>query len=106
MVRKRFRNQIQGEINIFWLVISSDIDGCDRKMHLISFKDLFEIFSKSIQVEERMLLFYLILVENESFRVYVLSRTDQETIVSLNYAVEALGIKYSKFVIMFSICLY
>lgn len=75
-------------------------------MHLISFKDLFEIFSKSIQVEERMLLFYLILVENESFRVYVLSRTDQETIVSLNYAVEALGIKYSKFVIMFSICLY
>ncbi|KAI8645737.1 Dyggve-Melchior-Clausen syndrome protein-domain-containing protein [Parasitella parasitica] len=62
------------------LVVSSDIDGCDRKMHLISFKELFEIFSKSIQVEERMLLFYLILVENESFRVYVLSRTDQETI--------------------------
>ncbi|CAO3654552.1 unnamed protein product [Mucor fragilis] len=61
-------------------VISSDIDGCDRKMHLISFKDLFEIFSTSIQVEERMLLFYLILVENEAFRVYVLSRTDQETI--------------------------
>ncbi|CEP19899.1 hypothetical protein [Parasitella parasitica] len=61
-------------------VVSSDVDGCDRKMHLISFKDLFEIFSKSIQVEERMLLFYLILVENESFRVYVLSRTDQETI--------------------------
>ncbi|KAF1802275.1 Dyggve-Melchior-Clausen syndrome protein-domain-containing protein [Mucor lusitanicus] len=61
-------------------VISSDIDGCDRKMHLISFKDLFEIFTTSIQVEERMLLFYLILVENEAFRVYVLSRTDQETI--------------------------
>ncbi|KAK4515030.1 uncharacterized protein ATC70_002639 [Mucor velutinosus] len=61
-------------------VISSDIDGCDRKMHLISFKGLFEIFSTSIQVEERMLLFYLILVENEAFRVYVLSRTDQETI--------------------------
>lgn len=61
-------------------VLSSDIDGCDRKMHLISFKDLFEIFSKSLQIEERMLLFYLILVENESFRVYVLSRTDQETI--------------------------
>ncbi|KAL7330192.1 hypothetical protein PS15p_205168 [Mucor circinelloides] len=61
-------------------VISSDIDGCDRKMHLISFKDLFEIFSTSIQVEERMLLFYLILVENEPFRMYVLSRTDQETI--------------------------
>ncbi|KAG2211292.1 hypothetical protein INT47_006412 [Mucor saturninus] len=61
-------------------VLSSDVDGCDRKMHLISFKDLFEIFSKSLHVEERMLLFYLILVENESFRVYVLSRTDQETI--------------------------
>ncbi|CAO3606673.1 unnamed protein product [Mucor hiemalis] len=61
-------------------VLSSDIDGCDRKMHLISFKDLFEIFSKSLHIEERMLLFYLILLENESFRVYVLSRTDQETI--------------------------
>jgi hypothetical protein len=67
------------------LVLSSDIDGRDRKMHLISFKDLFEIFSKSLGVEERMLLFYLILVENESFRVYVLSRTDQETIVSSLY---------------------
>ncbi|KAI9346649.1 Dymeclin [Pilaira anomala] len=61
-------------------VLSSDVDGCDRKMHLISFKDLFEIFIKSLHVEERMLLFYFILVENESFRVYVLSRTDQETI--------------------------
>jgi hypothetical protein len=29
-----------------------------------------------------MLLFYLFLVENESFRVYVLSRSDPETIVS------------------------
>lgn len=64
------------------IVLSSDVDGCDRKMHLISFKDLFEIFIKSLHVEERMLLFYFILVENESFRVYVLSRTDQETIVS------------------------
>jgi hypothetical protein len=64
------------------IVISSDVDGCDRKMHLISFKALFEIFSKSLHIEERMLLFYLILEENESFRVYVLSRTDQETIVS------------------------
>lgn len=70
-------------INFLFLVLSSDVDGCDRKMHLISFKDLFEIFSKSLHVEERMLLFYLILVENESFRVYVLSRTDQETIVSV-----------------------
>ncbi|KAI8878773.1 hypothetical protein K501DRAFT_195071 [Backusella circina FSU 941] len=61
-------------------VVSSDIDGCDRRMHLISFKGLFEIFSRSLHVEERMLLFYLILVENESFRVYVLSRTDPETI--------------------------
>ena len=59
-------------------------------MHLISFKDLFEIFSTSIQVEERMLLFYLILVENEAFRVYVLSRTDQETIVSLGSMHETL----------------
>lgn len=63
------------------LVVSSDIDGHDRKMHLVSFKDLFEIFCKSIHVEEKMLLFYLILVGNEAFRVYVLSRTDQETIV-------------------------
>lgn len=67
------------------LVLSSDIDGCDRKMHLISFKDLFEIFSKSLQIEERMILFYLLLAENESFRVYVLSRTDQETIVSYSH---------------------
>lgn len=57
------------------------MDGCDKKMHLISFKNLFEIFIKSLHIEERVLLFYFILVENESFRVYVLSRTDQETIV-------------------------
>ncbi|KAI9260057.1 Dyggve-Melchior-Clausen syndrome protein-domain-containing protein [Helicostylum pulchrum] len=61
-------------------VLSSDMDGGDKKMHLISFKNLFEIFIKSLHIEERMLLFYFILVENESFRVYVLSRTDQETI--------------------------
>ncbi|KAI8967406.1 Dyggve-Melchior-Clausen syndrome protein-domain-containing protein [Mycotypha africana] len=62
-------------------VISSDMDSCDGgKMHLISFKNLLDIFLKSIHVEEKMLLFYLILVENESFRVYVLSRTDQEHI--------------------------
>lgn len=40
------------------------------------------MFIKSFHVEEKMLLFYMILAENESFRVYVLSRTDQETIVS------------------------
>lgn len=71
------------ESNLLCIVLASDIDGCDRKMHLISFKDLFEIFSKSLGAEERVLLFYLVLVENESFRVYVLSRTDQETVVSL-----------------------
>lgn len=71
------------ESNLLCIVLASDTDGCDRKMHLISFKDLFEIFSKSLGVEERVLLFYLVLVENESFRVYVLSRTDQETVVSL-----------------------
>ena len=37
---------------------------------------------RSLGVEERMLLFYVMLVENSSFRVYVLSRTDPETIVS------------------------
>lgn len=52
-------------------------------MHLISFKELLEMFSKSLAVEEKMLLFYMILSENESFRVYVLSRTDQETIASI-----------------------
>lgn len=57
------------------------MDGQDRRMHLISFKDLFDIFSTSIEIEERMVLFYLILKENEPFRVFVLSRTDQETIV-------------------------
>ncbi|CAO3680253.1 unnamed protein product [Rhizopus microsporus] len=61
-------------------VISTDIDGCDHKMHLISFKTLFEMFTKSLHVEEKMLLFYMMLAENESFRVYVLSRTDQEII--------------------------
>ncbi|KAI8980531.1 Dymeclin [Pilobolus umbonatus] len=57
-----------------------DMDTSDCKMHLISFKSLFDIFSQSIHTEEKMLLFYLILIENESFRVFVLSRTDQETI--------------------------
>lgn len=36
---------------------------------------------RSLHIEERILLFYLILVENESFRVYILSRTDPETLV-------------------------
>ncbi|KAI8073629.1 Dyggve-Melchior-Clausen syndrome protein-domain-containing protein [Thamnidium elegans] len=35
-------------------VLSSDIDGGDRKMHLISFKNLFEIFIKSLHIEERI----------------------------------------------------
>ncbi|KAG2178286.1 hypothetical protein INT44_001436, partial [Umbelopsis vinacea] len=35
---------------------------------------------RSLAIEERTLLFYLFLVENESFRVYVLSRSDPETI--------------------------
>lgn len=35
----------------------------------------------SLGVEERMLLLYVMLVENDSFRVYVLSRTDPETMV-------------------------
>lgn len=67
------------------IVISTDIDGCDHKMHLISFKTLFEMFTKSLHVEEKMLLFYMMLAENESFRVYVLSRTDQEIIASIGY---------------------
>lgn len=66
-------------------VISTDIDGCEHKMHLISFKTLFEMFTKSLHVEEKMLLFYMMLAENESFRVYVLSRTDQEIIASIDY---------------------
>ncbi|KAI8086427.1 Dyggve-Melchior-Clausen syndrome protein-domain-containing protein [Halteromyces radiatus] len=61
-------------------MLSSDIDSHKGKTHLISFKDLFDIFCRSLHIEERMLLFYLILVENESFRVYVLSRTDPETL--------------------------
>ncbi|KAH8551657.1 Dymeclin [Umbelopsis sp. PMI_123] len=46
----------------------------------ISFRQLYSIFAGSLAIEERMLLFYLFLVENESFRVYVLSRSDPETI--------------------------
>lgn len=37
--------------------------------------------TSSLGVEERMLLLYVMLVENDSFRVYVLSRTDPETMV-------------------------
>ncbi|KAG0175177.1 hypothetical protein DFQ28_011210 [Apophysomyces sp. BC1034] len=59
---------------------ASELDDKNTKLHYISFKGLFEIFCRSLAIEERMLLFYLILVENESFRVYVLSRTDPETI--------------------------
>ncbi|CAO3624492.1 unnamed protein product [Cunninghamella echinulata] len=61
-------------------VISSTLENQETKVHLISFKDLFNVISQSLHIEERMLLFYLILVENESFRVYILSRTDPETI--------------------------
>ncbi|KAI7898688.1 Dymeclin [Cokeromyces recurvatus] len=91
-------------------VISSDIDGCDRKMHLISFKNLFQIFSKSLHSEEKMLLFYLILVENEAFRVYVLSRIDQETIflpmLKLIYeSMEAGKTRYSQVYILMVIIL-
>ncbi|KAI8068464.1 Dymeclin [Gongronella butleri] len=60
-------------------LLSSDLEDHDPT-HLISYKALFNIFCQSIHVEEHMLLFYLLLIENESFRVYVLSRTDPETI--------------------------
>ncbi|KAJ8663343.1 hypothetical protein O0I10_000582 [Lichtheimia ornata] len=60
-------------------VLATDVDGQDKKFHLISFKDLFSLFCNSLGVEERMLLLYVMLVENDSFRVYVLSRTDPET---------------------------
>lgn len=39
---------------------------------------------RNIGVEEQMLLFYFMLTENEPFRVYVLSRTDPETLVRIN----------------------
>lgn len=39
------------------------------------------MYTSSLGVEERMLLLYVMLVENDSFRVYVLSRTDPETMV-------------------------
>ncbi|CAO3644618.1 unnamed protein product [Cunninghamella blakesleeana] len=61
-------------------VLQSTLENQETKIHLISFKDLFNVISQSLHIEERMLLFYLILVENESFRVYILSRTDPETI--------------------------
>ncbi|KAI9489961.1 Dymeclin [Zychaea mexicana] len=61
-------------------VLASDLEASDKKYHLISFKDLFGLFCQSLGIEERMLLFYVMLVENDSFRVYVLSRTDPETI--------------------------
>ncbi|CAM0134719.1 unnamed protein product [Umbelopsis sp. WA50703] len=54
--------------------------GKDEASTSVSFRELYTIFSGSLAVEERMLLFYLFLVENESFRVYVLSRSDPETI--------------------------
>ncbi|CAO3667070.1 unnamed protein product [Umbelopsis vinacea] len=52
----------------------------DEATGSISFRQLYSIFAGSLAIEERMLLFYLFLVENESFRVYVLSRSDPETI--------------------------
>ncbi|KAI8371481.1 Dymeclin [Radiomyces spectabilis] len=61
-------------------VLSSDLENMDQKIHLISYKEMFELFCRSLANEERMLLFYLMLIENESFRVYVLSRTDPEII--------------------------
>lgn len=36
---------------------------------------------RSLALEEVCLLFYQLLVENEAFRVYVLSRTDPDTLV-------------------------
>ncbi|ORX54081.1 hypothetical protein DM01DRAFT_1335935 [Hesseltinella vesiculosa] len=60
-------------------LLSTDLDDIHDRTHLISYKHLFNLFCESIHVEEHMLLFYLMLMENESFRVYVLSRTDPET---------------------------
>ncbi|CAO3685374.1 unnamed protein product [Umbelopsis ramanniana] len=63
-------------------VIGSQLekDVKDESSGSISFRRLYSIFAGSLAIEERMLLFYLFLVENESFRVYVLSRSDPETI--------------------------
>ncbi|KAI8366147.1 Dymeclin [Blakeslea trispora] len=118
-----FGTQPESDLNQAWMkayrfalanlsdhhVISSDMDGQDRRMHLISFKDLFDIFSTSIEIEERMVLFYLILKENEPFRVFVLSRTDQETIYLpiLKLIYESLETKanYAQLYMLFSILL-
>ncbi|ORZ21308.1 Dymeclin [Absidia repens] len=76
---RQYRNSI-AELRDFHM-LSSDQDTSKGKAHLIAFKELYNIFCQSLHIEERMLLFYLILVENESFRVYILSRTDPETLV-------------------------
>ncbi|KAG1445211.1 hypothetical protein G6F56_009992 [Rhizopus delemar] len=59
---------------------ATDIEGSDQKMHLISFKELLEMFSKSLAVEEKMLLFYMILSENESFRYIPILKLIYESI--------------------------
>ncbi|KAF7729721.1 hypothetical protein EC973_003799 [Apophysomyces ossiformis] len=65
----------------------SEPDDKNTKLHYISFKDLFEIFCRSLAIEERMLLFYLILVENEPFRYLPILRMVYEAIEGkVNYS--------------------
>ncbi|RUP45096.1 Dyggve-Melchior-Clausen syndrome protein-domain-containing protein [Jimgerdemannia flammicorona] len=59
---------------------SSNDKAQSNKSREISFRSLYRIVCQSLSTEEVCLLFYLVMVENEAFRVYVLSRTDPDTL--------------------------
>ncbi|CAG8451320.1 3080_t:CDS:10 [Diversispora eburnea] len=50
----------------------------------ISFRSLYQLICRQLPNEEICLMLYLLMVENEDFRVYILSRLDPE-ILTINY---------------------
>ncbi|KAL1923654.1 uncharacterized protein VTP21DRAFT_8634 [Calcarisporiella thermophila] len=51
------------------------------KNFTISFRDLYHVLCHRLHSEENTLILYLMIAENSTFRVYVLSRTDPETLM-------------------------
>lgn len=60
--------------------LSVTIDGPRDDTH-ISFKQIFNQIAKSLDKDETVVLLYLMLVRNNHFRIYFLSRTDPEEMV-------------------------
>lgn len=63
--------------------LSPTIDGGPKDYTHISFKLIYNQIAKSLDKDENVVLLYLLLIRNDYFRIYFLSRTDPEEMVMM-----------------------